>query len=62
MNAMKTRAEHDLLGSLDVPAEAKKACVIANQRTGRLDQRIADAIASASDKIAADLMLGPSSI
>lgn len=85
---MQTRIEHDLLGSLEVPAEAyygihslrarmsfdpstgsgcfglrlhpeliralaevKKACAIANARTGYLDQAIADAISSACDEI-----------
>lgn len=80
---MQTRTEHDLLGSLEVPADAyygihalramanfdlsglklhseliralaevKKACAIANARTGYLDQPIADAIAAACDEIA----------
>lgn len=80
---MTTRTEHDLLGSLEVPAEAyygihslrarmnfdlsglrlhpeliralaevKKACAIANARTGYLDQPIADAISTACDEIA----------
>ena len=80
---MSTRTEHDLLGSLEVPAEAyygihtlraaanfdlsglrlhselvralagvKKACAIANARTGYLEQPIADAICSACDEIA----------
>jgi len=79
---MTTRTEHDLLGSLEVPAEAyygihtlraavnfdlsglrlhpeliralaevKKACAIANARTGYLEQRIADAICAACDEI-----------
>ena len=80
---MQTRTEHDLLGSLEVPADAyygihtlrarmnfdlsglrlhpeliralaevKKACAIANARTGYLDQPIADAISAACDEIA----------
>lgn len=34
-------------------AEVKKACALTNLRTGQLDERIADAIASACDEIAA---------
>ncbi len=79
---MKTRTEHDLLGSLEVPADAyygihslrsqmsfdlsglklheeliralsevKKACAIANGRTGYLDQPVAGAISAACDEI-----------
>lgn len=79
---MKTRLEHDLLGAMEVPADAyygihtlrshenfglsgvrlhteliralaevKKACAIANHRTGYLDQPRADAISKASDEI-----------
>lgn len=79
---MTTRTEHDLLGSLQVPAEAyygihtlraatnfdlsglrlhpeliralaevKKACAIANARTGYLEQPIADAISAACDEV-----------
>jgi aspartate ammonia-lyase len=81
---MSTRTEHDLLGSMEVPAEAyygihtlraaanfdlsglrlhtelvralaevKKACAIANARTGYLEQPIADAICAACDEIIA---------
>ncbi|HPP76339.1 MAG TPA: lyase family protein, partial [Armatimonadota bacterium] len=81
---MNTRLEHDLLGSLEVPADAyygihtlraahnfrisglrihpelirslalvKKACAIANMRTGYLEKHIADAIVAACDEIAA---------
>lgn len=81
---MHTRVEHDLLGEMEVPAEAyygihtlrahhnfslsgkglhpelvralaevKKACALANLRTGQLDEPIARAIASACDEIAA---------
>ncbi|MEN6356295.1 MAG: aspartate ammonia-lyase [Armatimonadota bacterium] len=80
---MKTRTEHDLLGAMEVPADAyygihtlrahenfnlsgirlhpeliraladvKKACALANLRTGHLDRHIADAIAGACDEIA----------
>lgn len=80
---MKTRTEHDLLGTIEVPADAyygihtlravhnfdlsglrlhleliraladiKKACALANLRTGCLDERIAGAISSACDEIA----------
>ena len=86
---MRTRTEHDLLGSLEVPAEAyygihtlraaanfdlsglrlhpeliralaevKKACAIANARTGYLEQPIADAISAACDEIASPLLGG----
>lgn len=79
---MNTRTEHDLLGALEVPADAyygihtlrarmnfdlsglrihpeliralaevKKACAIANARTGYLEQPIADAISAACDEI-----------
>lgn len=81
---MKTRLEHDLLGSLEIPADAyygihtlraaenfrisglhvhpqlvrslalvKKACAIANMRTGYLEERIGNAIVAACDEIAA---------
>jgi aspartate ammonia-lyase len=81
---MKTRLEHDLLGSLNVPTDAyygihtlravqnfrisgigihselirslasvKKACAIANYRTGYLDELIEGAIIAACDEIAA---------
>lgn len=81
---MKTRLEHDLLGALEVPADAyygihtlraaqnfrisgiyvhpelvrslalvKKACAVANMRTGYLDERTGGAIADACDEIAA---------
>jgi aspartate ammonia-lyase len=81
---MKTRLEHDLLGSLEVPADAyygihtlraannfrisgihihpelirslamvKKACAIANYRTGYLDELVEGAIVTACDEIAA---------
>lgn len=80
---MKTRTEHDLLGSFEVLADAyygihslrsrmafdlsglrlhseliralaevKKACAIANARTGYLEQSIADAISAACEEIA----------
>ncbi len=80
---MKTRLEHDLLGTLDVPVDAyygihsvraaenfrvsgikvhpqlirsialvKKACAIANMRTGYLELRIGEAIVAACDEIA----------
>lgn len=80
---MKTRTEHDLLGAMELPAEAyygihtlrshenfglsgvrlhpeliralaevKKACALANLRTGHLDQKRADAISTACDEIA----------
>lgn len=80
---MKTRLEHDLLGSLEVPADAyygihtvraaenfrisgvkvhpqlirslalvKKACAIANVRTGYMEEKIGDAIVTACDEIA----------
>lgn len=79
---MSTRTEHDLLGSIQVPAEAyygihalraaynfdlsgmklhseliraiaevKKACAIANFRTGYLEESIANAISAACDEI-----------
>ena len=81
---MKTRTEHDLLGTMEVPADAyygihslraqmnfdlsglrlipemilalaevKKACALANARTGHLDEQIAEAICTACDEIAA---------
>jgi aspartate ammonia-lyase len=81
---MSTRIEHDLLGSMEVPADAyygvhtlrahsnfglsglplhpelikalaevKKACALANQRTGYLDERIAGAICEACDEVIA---------
>jgi aspartate ammonia-lyase len=81
---METRLEHDLLGPMDVPADAyygvhtlraaenfrisglgihpelirslvlvKKACAIANMRTGYLEERIGNAIVSACDEVAA---------
>lgn len=81
--AMKTRLEHDLLGTMPVPADAyygihtlraaenfrisgvsihrelirslalvKKACAIANMRTGYLDERIGNAVTQACDEIA----------
>ena len=80
---MKTRIEHDLLGDLEIPADAyygintarsalnfnisgqtihpelirslalvKKACAIANMRTGYLDERIGTAVIAACDEIA----------
>lgn len=80
---MKTRLEHDLLGTMPVPADAyygihtlraaenfrisgvsihhelirslalvKKACAIANMRTGYLDERIGNAVTQACDEIA----------
>jgi aspartate ammonia-lyase len=80
---MQTRLEHDLLGPLEVPADAyygihslraeqnfrllgtgihprlikslalvKKACAMANIRTGYLEERIGNAIISACDEIA----------
>jgi aspartate ammonia-lyase len=80
---METRTEHDLLGAMEVPADAyygihslrardnfdlsgiklhpeliraladvKKACVLANLRTGNLDERTANAIAEACEEIA----------
>lgn len=80
---METRLEHDLLGSLEVPADAyygihtvraadnfqisgirvhpdlirslalvKKACAVANMRTGHLEQNLGDAIIAACDEIA----------
>jgi len=80
---MKTRTEHDLLGTMKVPAEAyygihtlrshenfglsgirlhpeliralaevKKACALANLRTGHLDDKRANAICAACDEIA----------
>ncbi len=80
---MKTRLEHDLLGSLEVPADAyygihtlraaenfrisgitihselirslalvKKACAIANYRTGNMDELVHGAIVAACDEIA----------
>jgi aspartate ammonia-lyase len=81
---MKTRLEHDLLGDLEIPADAyygihtlraaenfrisgigvhtelirslamtKKACALANMRTGYLDERIGNAVVSACDEIIA---------
>lgn len=81
---MKSRIEHDLLGEMQVPADAyygihalrshttfalsgiglhpelvraladvKKACALANLRTGHLEQSIADAICQACEEIAA---------
>lgn len=80
---MKTRVEHDLLGAMEVPAEAyygihtlrshenfglsgvrlhpeliralaevKKACALANLRTGHLDEPRTNAICAACDEIA----------
>ncbi|MCE5323013.1 aspartate ammonia-lyase [bacterium] len=80
---MKTRIEHDLLGMMEVPADAyygihtlrahknfdlsgielhpeliralaevKKACALANMRTGHINKRIAEAITGACDEIA----------
>ncbi|MHB9035576.1 MAG: aspartate ammonia-lyase [Armatimonadota bacterium] len=80
---METRTEHDLLGAMEIPADAyygihslrahenfdlsgiklhaeliraladvKKACALANLRTGHLEERIANAIAEACDEIA----------
>jgi aspartate ammonia-lyase len=80
---MNTRMENDLLGAMEVPADAyygihslrakynfrvseltihseliralaevKKACALANHRTGNLDQTIADAICAAAEEIA----------
>ena len=81
---MSIRVEHDLLGEMEVPAEAyygihtlrahlnfslsgltlhpeliraladvKKACALANLRTGHIDAPVANAIAAACDEIAA---------
>ena len=86
---MKTRTEHDLLGTMKVPAEAyygihtlrshenfglsgvrlhseliralaevKKACALANLRTGHLDEKLANAICAACDEIAAGSLRG----
>jgi aspartate ammonia-lyase len=80
---MQTRTEHDMLGEMEVPADAyygihtlrahenfdlsgtrlhpelicalaevKKACALANLRTGHMDKRIADAVSGACDEIA----------
>ncbi|MHB1001967.1 MAG: aspartate ammonia-lyase [Armatimonadota bacterium] len=80
---MKTRIEHDLLGQMEVPADAyygihtlrsavnfrisgmpihpelicslalvKKACAIANVRTGYLDEKVGNAIITACDEVA----------
>lgn len=85
---MKTRLEHDLLGSLEVPADAyygihslraernfrisgirihpelvkslamvKKACAIANRRTGYLEEHIERAIVTACDEITSGALL-----
>lgn len=81
---METRTEHDLLGEIEVPADAyygihtlrahanfalsglglhrelvvalaevKKACALANVRTGYLEERTGGAIADACDEVAA---------